>query len=251
MNANVLDWKRIDSAVRQEARALGLTANAEEVCQQLRGLAEVCGPFTSNRKMLVKVGRVLLGESREIIVPICASNAGDLVKSHVVFLNEILTILPIDKINLLVGGKGSETEAELLADVKKTETMLKKLLVAMEASGEIGTNQNWEVKSIADIDLTMGEKELKKFREISNNLGLEAHINHTTIARSVLHHYNNIKDTRGATIRGAAQYVALGECADSHKMLVCNHQTIFLSWYLQTEAAVLHNPTAKTNTFGV
>ncbi len=44
------------------------------------------------------------------------------------------------------------------------------------------------------------------------------------------------------TVHTAAQYVVMGQYAGEHRLLICNHATTNLGWYLQTEAGVLHNP---------
>jgi hypothetical protein len=47
---------------------------------------------------------------------------------------------------------------------------------------------------------------------------------------------------RERTLRTASQYIALGKFANEHKCVICNHTTVNLSWYRETETALLHNP---------
>jgi len=249
MNDNVLDWKRIDSAVRQMAQELSLTANAEEVCRQLRELAEICGPFTSNRKMLVKIGRVLLNGSREIIVPICAEYFSELVKSHIKFWGNILTVIPQFKqfeMLLLVGGRGENNNQKLFQVAKQTHELLKMMIEQCPSDVHlIIQKQSWHVQIMAEIIPDLKERELKTFQEILSNPNLKTRIDTETIERMEMYqreYGKTISDMRTATILGAAQYVILGKYATEQNALICNHNTGRLAWYSQTGAGVLHNP---------
>jgi len=107
---------------------------------------------------------------------------------------------------------------------------------------------NWQVQLMTEAIPNLVEKELLISEQIRNDKKLSQRI--ITEMHSRAEMYRKIRyslttqEMVQRTIRTAAQYVAFGEYADQQGYLICNHTTTNLSWYLQTQAVFLHNPTS-------
>ena len=128
---------------------------------------------------------------------------------------------------------------------KSREEFLKLLNGSIEKTREAVAPMGWRVEAMTKVILSLVEEEERVYQEIRANPAYKARMVSDTIKRMGMYvKYGNLspEEMQERTARTSAQYVVLGRHAANHGFMICNHTTTNLSWYLQTEAAVLHNP---------
>ncbi len=65
-----INWRRIEKAVSQQARAIGAESRVEETVSRLSQIVDICGDFSKNRRMLVRLGKIFLEQNSIIWVPL-------------------------------------------------------------------------------------------------------------------------------------------------------------------------------------
>ncbi len=265
MDTAELNWRKICNAVRQGQREIANPRGLESVIDCLQQLIPKCGPASQTAQMCQRIGKIMSNENYSVLAPCCpdyahcdsryifgglSGNVSLLAQKHISFLKEIRHLLPGANFVLLYADQESEDEA-LLQSTKTTREEFRGLVrKSVEQTRTEVAEFGWQVRMMTEEipDITLEEKEVSDW--IRNNLKFKIRINTETIYRAEM--YWKIALSAGKrfsaeemterTIRTAAQYVAVGRFASSKKSLVSNHTTVNLSWYLQTEAAVLHNP---------
>jgi len=258
---NAIDWRRIQKAILQRTRARGFAERVEKAMSQLFQLVEICGEFTKNRKMLVRIGNILLDQNPIIIAPCCPDYGHEngrynfrglngsvplLATKHIEFLKKVVKIIPKAKLILLVADLESEDEAIRKA-VKKTKSEFDRLIrESLEAIREAIKKSCWNAELMTSMIPNLKEKEIEISKWIEKNEKFKSRLRIDTNSRSKMYWKINpsfsYEEKLKRTIRTAAQYLAFGELLSQKGCIICNHTTVNLSWYLQTEVGVLHNP---------
>lgn len=236
---NLLEYPRLDSDI-------------EILYETLIKISEICGEFSKNKKMIQKIGFYLLNDSTTVLVPVCQdytskSDFGQippLVKRHVKFLKNMEVLLPSIKIIFLLDDQEAYDE-KLCHSVGKSRTeFLQCILNSLTATREYVTSMGWLVFTTTEMIKDSFEREKNTIEYLSGIQFKQRFITET--ARQAdrylrVHLSITFEEMCKRSIKNAAQYVVLGNWAASHRYLLCTHTTINLNWYLQTEAAILHD----------
>ena len=251
---------KIFKTLKHEARK-GSGRSPEECVEILRNIIPRCGPFSQGIKVCREIGLWLLRGNREIIVPVCPDyshhegkydfrtlNGGVplLAELHVLFLKEIVASIGSPLVTLLVADHEADdpllckvvgkSRAEFVSLIQSSVVELRK------AVRDLG----WKAEMMTTVIPTLVEQEASCAEWIRNDPSFEQRTKGDTVQRSEMYLQLNsamkANEMLERTIRTSAQYVALGRHAKEKGMLVCNHTTTNLVWYLQAGAAVLHNP---------
>lgn len=260
----MIDWKRIEVALFQHMQKDMTRANQlSVVMQQLRALTTYCGEKTNTRKALTKVGKLLLCESKppSIIAPCCPDythkydrytfcglhgEVSLLAQKHIVFLKALLEIIPNMEVILLYANHESD-DPRLLQITKLSKATFDSLVEdSIRVTQKQVASLGWKVDAMTRVATNLITLETEWKHLIATNPNFQARITNETSDRKDM--YYKICPTMthsemlARTVTTAAQYAALGTFAAAEGHLICNHSTTSLSWYQQTEAAVLHNP---------
>ena len=228
----------------------------------LSRMAEICGEFSQTRKMLIRLGKSLLNGEARILVPVCPDYAhrdgkytfdglcGDiplLAQKHIAFLRRLQVVCPTlnPQVLMLMADHEADDPALVRTVRKSREEFLMLLNSSVEKMREAVVPMGWQVEAMTKIIPSLVEDEERVYQEICANPAYRGRIISDTIKRMGMYvKYGNLspEEMEERTARTSAQYVVLGRYAAHHGFMVCNHTTTNLSWYLQTEAAVLHNP---------
>ncbi len=257
-----IDFERVKKALAQMTRTdLARRAVLEGAFSILPRLVGACGPFSQTKRMALFIGRELLRGDCHIIAPCCPdySHNGSqytfrgmgggislLTQRHIAFLDALTPILNNPQVVLLYADHEVDN-ADIVRVTGKTKSEFSELV-----ANSIATTRNqvasrgWKVERMTSTIPNLVDEEERVVAWISAASELQRRIDSETLARSDM--YYRIRqnftweEMRFRTIRTAAQYVALGQFATNNGYLVCNHTTVNLSWYLQAETGVLHNP---------
>lgn len=260
-----INWGRVKKALIQEEKQLKIEERlVEERFSRLKELiSNVCGEFSQNRKMAIKIGkRILFTENLTVITPCCPDYSHEngcytfrglgggvslLTQKHIEFLKKVRWLFPNtrplfviadaevndDEIRHAVGRNREEFNALVKSSLFKTQKILP---------------SNYQVKLMTTAIPDLIEKEIIVSKQMRENQSLSSRITSETIQRANMYFKINPRlrgeEMKKRTIRTAAQYVAFGRHAEEQGYLICNHTTTSLNWYLQTRAPVLHNPTS-------
>lgn len=260
-----LDWDRVRRALSQEIRKAKLSGPKRRLNQTMRTLPmllELCGPFSQTRKMAVRIGTLLVRGPPTIAVPTCpdypsldgrftpvdrlGSGVSIMTHRHIPFLREVARLIPGVQVRLLVADQEAAdpslqratglTHAEFLAHIDGT----------IEATRALVAEYGWSVEKMTAFFPDCVAAERRTLEWVLATPGFQRRIRLDAAARRDFYKLVDPHLTRKAghirTARNAAQYVAFGHFAAHERVLVCNHHTSNLGWYLKTAVGVLHNP---------
>lgn len=245
----MFNWERIGKSLLQETKKSREDING--ILEKIEFLASECGEITSNRRMLNRIGKILIIQnSITVLVPCCQtlkSGSKILVERHLTFLQKVSKIIPSIIPLFLVADHESE-DASLCSAIGKTQEEFR--LMALQSLRDIALiikPFNWKVALMSETIQNLIQCENETAQWIAGEKQFKARLITEMVARENL--YNNIYQAKQMTIEGkmkrtiktAAQYVVMGNFADKNNFLICNHTTSNLTWYLQTKAAILHN----------
>ena len=258
-----IDWNRVRRALIQKEKQSkikeGLVDDGFVRLKEL--ITDICGEFSRNRRMAIKIGsKLLFTENPVIVTPCCPDyshkdgcytfrglNGGVslLTQKHIEFLKKVCQLFSNIK-PLFVIADAEVNDIEIRHAIGKSreefDTLVKESLLKTQKI----LPPNYKIEPMTTIIPDLIEKEIVISKQIKDNQKLSSRITSETLQRTDM--YFKIKprfeigEMRERTIRTAAQYIAFGEHTDKQGYLICNHTTTSLSWYLQTGAAVLHNP---------
>ncbi len=254
----VLD--RTATHLRQVARKTGKEDRLGFVLDCLMAMLPHLGERSHSRVMQNRIGELLFKEQVRVIAPSCPdyshenglytfASVGDnipllAVQHHRLLLelqqhvpNLQCTILIADQegddtaIQQKVGLDRSAFQAKIASSVEVTRRAFQPVGIAVEA---MSTRFPTLSTLRAEYAESFRTNKLQKTRFITD-----------TQARFAMYRKLGITDLEvmlERTIQTAADYAALATLAQAAGLLVCNHETVNLSWYTDYGAALLHNP---------
>lgn len=266
MQTTKLDWRRIRTALWQEARK---TQNPEKIpwiVERLESLIAASPNSDWSHVMLIRVGKIFLNQERPtIIAPCCPDYSHErerytfyglgngvslLAERHIAFLQKIQVVVPETEILFLMADHEAD-DSVLCQAVKKTpEEFLTLVHGSIAATKKRIEPLGWKVMAMTEAipDLVAQEIEivewLKSNDKFRDRLKLESASRQSMYQKISLAARQKIDSEEGVirTIKTAAQYVVMGRFVAEKHHLVANHTTTNLGWYRETGAAVIHNP---------
>jgi hypothetical protein len=257
-----LDWKRVRGALFREAQTIdGALERLDRVQTLLPKLIALCGTYSQSRKIALKVGRIMLGAAPQIIVPTCPaypSREGKfrkvttlgcgvslVTRRHRPFLKRLVELVPEARITILVADHEARDPALQKATRLSQEEFSRRMAETVRATRRSVAPLGWEVLPFSEFFPSFLQCRAANIRWIGANPEFEAHIAADTLARERFYRLFCAAETpkakRDRTVKTAAEYVCLGRFAAERGLLIVNHTTTNLAWYLKTEVGVLHH----------
>ncbi len=252
---NDINWIGVKKFLIKQNKLLAYQKSDSEIDllhKTLIKISEICGEFSKNKKMVQKIGLYLLNGPTTIMVPVCQdytskSDFGKippLVKRHVRFLKDIELLLPSIKIMFLLDDQEAYDEKLCNSIGKSQAEFLQCVLNSLTATRKYVAKMGWSVFTTTEIIKDSLEREKNTVEYLSGVQFKQRFIIET--ARQVdrylkVHLSITFEEMCKRSIKNAAQYIVIGNWAAAQKYLLCTHTTINLNWYLQTEAAILHD----------
>ena len=246
-------------AIQQRARETSSSARVDEVLETLRAILPLLGEQSHSRQMINRIGYALLGDTITVVAPSCPDYSHDagvytfssvgggvplLARLHIALLDKIVPHMPRAVCEIVLADHEAD-EPVLCAKVGKTRAaFLDSVHASASAVRELVAGRGWKVSNMTDRfpNLIRFEKEFEA--SITADLSLSMRITSDTISRRGMYEMlgvREVEDMRRRTVRVAAQYCAMGHLSCRDGFMICNHQTVNLSWYNDQGATVLHN----------
>lgn len=259
-----MDSKRLYTALAQEAKGMN-NPNIKEAVDATREVVEVCGDASRNRKMIFRIGKIiLLSElAPTIIAPSCPDYTQEngrytftdigggvsfLAEQQINFLQGITEVLPDAKVQVLVADQEAE-DSKIAAACNKTPEEFRQLISSsVDATNAVLDGVKWTAQTMTSAIPAFYESEAKKIAELTSGEIYSRRLAEECKQRVSL--YKSIDASLSddemlqRTIRTASQYLTVGGFAAESGYLISNHTTTNLGWYNDAGAAILHNPLA-------
>lgn len=252
------DVKRVERFLFQEARRRRIDgAKAKAASLKTQQLIEICGEFSQNRAMALRIGERLLKAEGSITVlcPVCINygnvkrsmtTVGSFLEKHRAFFKRACDIEPAFKptffipnhevLNETIRRTGAVTLSELTAVLQELQAI----------AHQVTDPEGWRTTTMLDLIPDIAQQERNALEILLVRQDCEKRITAQTRERWHMYmqgvHAMDFEDMKLRTAQAAAQYIVLGGYAASHNMLICNHSTTSLRWYRETSAGVLNNP---------
>lgn len=246
-------------AIQQYARVKGHERSVDEVFQILEAILPRLGNQSKSRPMVNRIGYLLLSNRVTIVAPSCPDyshknscytfdSLGDnvplLAKMQVRLLDEIVKYISNCICEILVADQESEDEL-LQSRLRVTKTEFEKAIGrSVRATRAFVEAKSYKVTPMTKRFPKLRELEKQFAEALATDAKLRQRIITDTMSRSNLYHKLGLWDfeaMKRRTIKTAAQYCALAKIAADGGLLVCNHDTVNLTWYNLHGCAVLHN----------
>lgn len=257
-----IDWKRVRGSLFRYIRTKRISKrHFNEVLEILPQVLELCGPYSLGRRNAVRVGIGLLQKKPRLLATVCPDYTNDkgrftyeglldgvplLVRIHEQFLRKVVKLVP----HLDVGFLVADHEADftpLRQSVHLTrEEFLARVTRSIEATSRRLRRRHWSVSTFTDFlphyreDVDELTLRLEADPELAARLGSE------TLARSTFFrrvgYPPEVWHQRSTEI--AAQYTILGSHCAARNIIICNHSTISLGWFIRSGVGFLENPVA-------
>ncbi len=256
-----IDWKRVRSGLFQCARKNDSLEELPKVYAFLERVATLSGTITQSRQMLFRIGTTILMGGKTIVVPVCPDYSHDngrytfqslgsgmplLAHLHQDFLERVLECGLSLEVLFLVADQEADN-LELCRAVGKTPGEFRALVEeSVQATADVLAIRGWKALAMTSAIPDLAQREEVALLALSANPSFRNRLKSETLQRVEM--YQRIRRGMSAsemeqrTLHTAAQYVVMGQYAGEHHLLLCNHSTTNLGWYLQTEAGILHNP---------
>lgn len=257
MSAPSFDSSRLSKALWQEARRLGFESKESMaiLIDKTIALISMCGVFSQNRKMALRIGLSLLHGFNDILCPVCVdygdlknwgSNTRRFVELHLAFLDKVRVIVPDLKPTFLIPDQEA-VNPELLDIINMSGERLEIVLRDIQDSvSQLIVSSQCRVTRMTSLVEDLGSLERSVLEQILRESSLKSRIEAQTLERWDMYQRMQsgmkLGDMQLRTAQTTAQYIVLGRIASEKKAMICNHSTTSLRWYMETEAAVLHNP---------
>lgn len=251
--------KRITKYVRDEARReagesciTGACAyRAQEICEKLFTLLELCGPFSQTRRAAVHIAKVLFDQKIRILIPICTDyrsmpEVPDLFYGHLNFLEKVRKVLPEIDTTFLVPKQEAEDWLVLTQYHTNNFNLLCKFHTFRKNIEKILLGTPHKVAWFEEVVPSLKEREHQAMESVRLIEKYKQYVQHLTLTRKELYRTHSVvmlndEQMMRRTQVTSAQYLALGGFARDTRSLICNHTTKNLSWYRRTHTGVLHN----------
>jgi|GEM_PF-1633943 len=258
MSNKILDTRN-KTAIYQAAVRSNRADRVERVYSQLEAILPQLGAQSHSRKMINRIGLLLLEDTVTIVAPSCpdyahrdgkytftelGSGVPLLTQMHLRLFDAIAPHLPQAQFEIVIADQEAE-DAALCAMTGTTEhTFRARILASAQATENVLSDRPYHISLMTKRFPNLQALEKKFIAEINTKQELSSRITSDTIARRQMYQKIGVRgsdDMTTRTIKTAAQYCALAHLAATENFLVCNHETVNLSWYNRHEAAVLHN----------
>ena len=258
------EWGRTKSALRQAFRGQGRDDRIESVMGFLPALLERCGEASQGRIAALRLARAWVSEEGRprVYAPSCPDYGHDgtnytfrglgrgvslLAERHLEFLGSLQECVPGGlEVSILVADQEVE-DTEIVTSLGVTPSEFSaRVADTLHATRTRVQSLGWHAEFMTTVLPGLKAAEESCLRELLGTPTYRARLTVDAIGRRSLYASINPRmrpeDMLRRTARVAAQYLALGRYAAKAKVVVCNHTTLNLSWYKQTEVGLLHNP---------
>ena len=249
-----VDLRRVRRSVAQEARRQQREERVEEAMHVLQDLIGHLGELSLSRQMLGRIGRALLCEPVELVVPLCPdyghadgrytfsgmSGGVSLMLDKYRQLLEYAAARSGARVTLLYADVEID-DHELMASVGVDRAMFSANIAASVAATQAVVPDGWRVTTMSEEVLDIRECTAATMERIASQM-------RDRITSEVLQNQDicrridprmSVERMRARLIRTAAQYMALGAWAHERGALVLDG-TSMVAWYKLTEAPLLH-----------
>lgn len=219
----------------------------------------MCGNASHSRKMIYRIGMILLEEHPHILVPVCpdyshqdgtftftgiGSDVPVLLRLHTKFLRRVQAIIPNLRVTFLVADQEASVP-ELAAVLGVTQDEFRaRVSRSIEVSVQFLQTERWSVVPMTRFIPGFVELKAAQVEALIADASLHAYLIGLTNARAGF--YRKIGYAEDVwfqrTVQTAAEYLVLGAYANTLRAIVCNHTSANLSWYARIRTAVLHDP---------
>ncbi len=264
MELATIDWKRVRRALLQQSRACAIPdQKVEETLALLPTLIEMCGDYSRSRKVAERLGSLLMRtDVPEIIVPTCpaypnrsgryhrvgtlGSGVSLLTRLHLPFLERLATLMPTARVTILVADFEAEDRVLRRATGLTRDAFVDRVRKTAAATHALVRPFGWNARLFSEFMPSFLEARDEAAQWIRSVASFEPQLRADTLARRGFYrlYYPNGSFHRmlGRTVKAAAEYTVLGTEAAGRGLIIVNHTTTSLAWYLRTEAAFLQNP---------
>lgn len=258
-----MDTRRLATALKKEIRTNRSGIHTDDhILERTTRLLSICGDGSQSQQMAFRIGQVLVRTHCKplVIAPYCPDfshkdgiytfrSVGNgislLGQLQIQFLSAVVQCLPGANILMLIADQESEDQEIYRASGITQEEMRAKIRDSIIATRAEVSQKGWRVEPMTSIIPNYHEREQQTIKRIQN-MGLASRLNTEMIQRASMYRRINpmmsVDIMLQRTIRGAAQYLLVGEFVCESLALICNHTTTNLAWYKEANAAVLHNP---------
>lgn len=253
-------WKRVQRALFLYRRHNRIGVHQfERVMDILPRLAPLCGSYSHGRRTLVRLGVALMQKRPQLWATVCpdyshrnghytydglGSGVPLIMRAHRTFLGRVIKIVPELEVKFLIADHEADfpplyqgiglTRQEFCARVARSVT----------AAGASVRRHGWEVQTFTTALPRFRQDVAAVARQLARDPRLQQRFISETAARSTF--YRRAKyppETWGPrSIQIAAQYLVLGRTCAKRHIVVCNHTTISLGWFIKAGTAFLENP---------
>jgi len=247
------------SAIKQRAREMASPIPVEQVLETLHKILPLLGSQSHSRQMVNRIGYTLLTGKIAIVAPSCPDYAHHLgqytfagvgggvpllAQVQIALLERLAVYLPKATFEIVVADQEADDSA-MCHKVRKTrEEMLDLIEGSVQAVHAVVASRGWSVHHMTERFPELRQLEGAFSTRIAADASLEARILSSTISRQSM--YAQIgtftrEEMIARTVRVAAQYCAMAHLSCRDGFMICNHETVNLSWYTEQGATVLHN----------
>lgn len=259
-----IDWKRVRGALFQDARRRGIPEErVERVLAVLPDLVDASGDYSRSRKVAVRVGSLLISSDvPHVIVPTCpaypnrdgryhrvwtlGSGVSLLTKLHVPFLERMAERLPGMRVTVLVADFEADDPIIRRATGLTRTAFTDRVRGTLDATRAFVRGQGWDAQLFSDFLPDFRALRDQAMEAIALDPAFRPQIVADTKSRQGFYRLyyprGSFRQFLRRTTKAAAEYTVLGNEAAARGLLIVNHTTTSLAWYLRTEAAFLQNP---------
>lgn len=255
---------RTKTFLRQQMRRAQGTIDEEAVDRALSlalSLADLCGEQTRSRKMFQRLALRLLSGPPEIMAPACPDYShegglytfqgiGDdvslLAQKQIEFLKQVSRLIPDAGITIAFADHEADDELLRLKFGLSRNKFISLVDSSRRRTEDLVAPLKWRVAFMTTLIPELVSEEEAAADWINGNPGFKSRICTEAIQRGEMYFRiqpgMSTEEKLRRTVCTAAQYIALGRFAARRGYVICNHTTVNLAWYLQTEVALIHNP---------
>jgi hypothetical protein len=254
----VLD--RTVTHLRQFARRTGQVERLGLVLATLETILPELGERSHSRVMQNRIGELLFQKTVKVIAPSCPDYSHEdglytftsvgswiplLAVQHHGLLEPLLRRVPQLQCEILVAD-GEASDSAIQNKVGLSEAAFQaRIAQSIDTARRSFKAVGIEVLAMSERFPTLQSEKARLVAAMRVDEHRYARFASDTIARSPMYRKLGITDPEvmlERTIRTAAEYAALATLTKAEGVLICNHETVNLSWYTDYGAALLHNP---------